>query len=155
MEAQSVQMHDGVEPTTQPPTNKPTTAKPSRYPTNHPTYGYIDPDSVEASFFCGTDWMDASGRCERPCPSGTSEGCADGEACMQYTSCKGRANNPDPAPPAPGNSDSDNGNSDNGNSDTSENGNSDNSGSSNNSGNTMTSNSGLGITVVAPDYGNT
>ena len=35
-------------------------------------------------YYCGTDWMDASQKCEQPCPSGS--GCPDGQRC--FAECK-------------------------------------------------------------------
>ena len=37
--------------------------------------------------FCGTDWDDAISTCNRPCPSGTSDGCEKGEICFAGTPC--------------------------------------------------------------------
>ena len=37
--------------------------------------------------FCGSDWNDAISTCSRPCPSGLSEDCEDGETCFAGTPC--------------------------------------------------------------------
>ena len=37
--------------------------------------------------FCGTDWDDAISTCSRPCPSGLSDDCEQGETCFAGTPC--------------------------------------------------------------------
>ena len=42
-------------------------------------------ESVRA--YCGQDWDDAISTCNRPCPSGLSDDCEQGETCFAGTSC--------------------------------------------------------------------
>ena len=35
--------------------------------------------------FCGTSWMDAVGKCSRPCPTGAPTQCGGGETCFANT----------------------------------------------------------------------
>lgn len=54
-------------------------------------------DEVE-SFFCGTNFDDASARCEIPCESGQSRTCPDGQGCFAYTLCSEYGTNAVPTP---------------------------------------------------------
>jgi hypothetical protein len=38
-------------------------------------------------FYCGSSWRDAAETCGKPCSSGSSDECADGQFCFAYTGC--------------------------------------------------------------------
>jgi hypothetical protein len=43
--------------------------------------------------FCGTDWHDASSKCNTPCPNGQANECPDDERCFADTPCDALGNN--------------------------------------------------------------
>jgi len=77
----SATMGPSASPTEQVPTKSPTPS-----PTKRPTYAPMP--SLQAGFFCGTDWNDVIHNCRRRCPSGEDPECPDGEFCFAQTPCK-------------------------------------------------------------------
>mmetsp|Transcript_47574 Transcript_47574/g.101088 ORF Transcript_47574/g.101088 Transcript_47574/m.101088 type:complete len:1167 (+) Transcript_47574:165-3665(+) len=71
-------------PTTAPSEQGPTQS-PTKSPTKRPTYAPMP--SLQASFFCGTDWNDAITHCKRRCPTGESTECPFDEKCFSMTPC--------------------------------------------------------------------
>jgi hypothetical protein len=64
-------------------TTSPTSKKPTSKPSNDSNEAPIPAES----YFCGLDYMDASNKCTRACPSRNHEDCPSGESCYAYTPC--------------------------------------------------------------------
>ena len=56
-----------------------------------PTVPSTSPENADPnSFYCGTNFEDATSTCGIPCAGGSSSECPDGQSCYGYTSCNDR-----------------------------------------------------------------
>ena len=65
--------------------------RPTRYPTRQPKLPTNSPLSIhdpKRTFFCGSDWSDASNRCAVWCPNGDDALCPFGQSCFGDTTCR-------------------------------------------------------------------
>lgn len=70
--------------------------RPSLKPTlapKMPTLSPLKSDDPKLTFFCGTDWFDASNKCAVWCPNADDDECPSGQSCFGDTACK---KTPDP-----------------------------------------------------------
>ncbi|KAK1748815.1 chitinase [Skeletonema marinoi] len=56
----------------------------------------LSPTGERDSFYCGTNYADANGKCLVPCPGGNSNECPTGESCIPFTSCNEQETAPTP-----------------------------------------------------------
>jgi hypothetical protein len=64
--------------------------RPTKYPTRPPKLPTHSPLSIsdpKRTFFCGTDWSDASSKCMVWCPNGDDSLCPFGQSCFGDTTC--------------------------------------------------------------------
>ncbi|KAL7551079.1 hypothetical protein ACHAWF_015777 [Thalassiosira exigua] len=81
-----------VQEASPPPSMAPVTPYPTRQPvtkspTLKPTDKIYSPTDPEATYFCGTDYFDASNKCSHRCPSSKSDECPDDLNCFAFTTC--------------------------------------------------------------------
>ncbi|KAL3790789.1 hypothetical protein ACHAWO_012923, partial [Cyclotella atomus] len=55
---------------------------------NEVNKGEDEDTTYPEQFYCGVSWLDASDRCQTPCPNGDSSVCGTEESCFAFTSCQ-------------------------------------------------------------------